>query len=157
MPSTKNSKEKLYEIGEKEILNRLKQYMDPRQIDDDTALLKLNNENLIINTDILVETVHFSDCTASPENVGWKAVVANLSDLSCSGVKDILGITVGLVVPPNTTWNWVDDAYKGINKALNKFGGKLLGGDCSKGKEKILSITAKLLCRRLIEFLFRYS
>ena len=134
--------EKLNQLGEKEILNRLKKYMEIGQIDDDTALIKDCKKDLIINTDILVEDVHFSEKTFLPKDVGWKAVAVNISDLAASGVQDILGITVGLVAPTSTDWKWVDEVYKGIEEALNTFGGKLLGGDCSRGSKKLLSITA---------------
>jgi len=50
-----NVNEKLNEIGEEEILERLKKYMEIGQIDDDTALIKNTSKDLIINTDLLVE------------------------------------------------------------------------------------------------------
>ena len=65
-----------------------------------------------------------------------------MSDLAASGVDQILGVTVGLIAPPQTKWEWVNEVYKGIEKALNEFGGKVIGGDCSCGKQKILAITA---------------
>ena len=142
MPKAKKSIETLENIGEKEILNRLKKYMDIGQIDDDVALIKSFKNNLIINTDVIVENVHFNQKTLSPHEVGWKSVVINLSDLACSGVEEIIGITVGLVAPSSTPWSWIENVYSGINSALGKFGGKILGGDCSNGKEKILSVTA---------------
>ncbi len=142
MHNKNKSSERISKLGEEVILNRLKKYMDDGQIDDDTALITALNKEIIINTDILVENIHFNKITSSPQNTGWKGVTANLSDLACSGVEDILGITVGLVVPGNTQWNWIEGVYEGINNALNQFGGKILGGDCSKGKQKILSITA---------------
>ena len=136
-----NSVEILEDISEKEILDRLKIYMDVGQIDNDTALIQ-NKNKLIINTDVLVEDIHFSKQTTSPQDVGWKAIATNFSDLACSGVDEILGITIGLILPPSTSWKWVDDLYRGMNNALKKYGGKLLGGDISKGKEKVISITA---------------
>ena len=116
--------------------------MEIGQIDDDTALIKNTSKDLIINTDLLVEDVHFTETTSNPRNIGWKAVAVNISDLAASGVEEIIGITVGLAVPPSTTWDWVDNIYEGINDALNEYGGKVLGGDCSSSKQKILSITA---------------
>ncbi len=142
MPKANKLVESLANIGEKEILNRLKKYMSIGQIDDDTALINTYGKNLIINTDLIVEDIHFREETLSPEDAGWKAVAINLSDLACSGVEKIIGITVGLVAPSSTSWDWVEAAYAGINSALEKFGGKLLGGDCSCGNQKILSITA---------------
>ena len=45
-----NVNAKLNEIGEEEILERLKKYMEIGQIDDDTALIKNTSKDLIINT-----------------------------------------------------------------------------------------------------------
>ena len=55
-----NVNEQLSDIGEEEVLQRLKKYMDIGQIDDDTALIKNTNRDLIINTDLLVEDIHFN-------------------------------------------------------------------------------------------------
>ena len=134
--------ESLDQIGEREILNRLKKFMPVGQIEDDTAQLNPFGKEILINTDVLVDGVHFSNETTSAEDIGWRAVATNISDLAASGVDQILGITVGLIAPPKTNWAWVNGVYKGINKALEKFGGKLIGGDCSCGNQKVLAITA---------------
>jgi len=135
-------KEILEDIGEKELINRLGKFMPKSQILDDCALIKTKNENLLVNTDSLVENVHFNDITICPADLGWKAVVSNISDLLSSGSKKTIGITISLVLPVQTEWIWVEELYKGINKALKEYGGLILGGDCSKGNEKIISITA---------------
>ncbi len=135
-------KEKLEDIGEKELINRLKKFMPKKQILDDCALIKTKNDDLLVNTDSLVENVHFNEITICPGDLGWKAVVSNISDLLSSGSKKTIGITISLVLPARTEWIWVEELYKGINKALEEYGGVILGGDCSKGNEKIISITA---------------
>ena len=135
-------KEILENIGEKELINRLGKFMPKNQISDDCALIKTKNENLLVNTDSLVENVHFNDITICPQDLGWKAVVSNISDLLSSGSKKTIGITISLVLPARTEWIWVEDLYRGINKALKKYGGIILGGDCSKGNQKAISITA---------------
>ena len=53
-----------------------------------------------------------------------------------------IGITISLILPAQTEWVWVEELYKGINNALKKYGGIILGGDCSLGNEKVISITA---------------
>ena len=108
----------------------------------DSALIKTKNDNLLVNTDSLVENVHFNETTICPLDLGWKAVVSNISDLLSSGSKKTIGITISLVLPAKTEWIWVEELYKGINNALKEYGGVILGGDCSKGNEKIISITA---------------
>ena len=135
-------KEILEDIGEKELINRLGKFMPKNQISDDCALIKTKNENLLVNTDSLVENVHFNDITISPQDLGWKAVVSNISDLLSSGSKKTIGITISLVLPARTEWIWVEELYRGINKALKEYGGIILGGDCSKGNQKAISITA---------------
>ncbi len=135
-------KEILEDIGEKELINRLGKFMPKNQILDDCALIKTKNENLLVNTDSLVENVHFNDIIISPGDLGWKAVVSNISDLLSSGSKKTIGITISLVLPSRTEWIWVEELYRGINKALKEYGGIILGGDCSKGNQKAISITA---------------
>ena len=135
-------RENLEDIGEKELINRLGRFMPKNQVSDDCALIKTKNNNLLVNNDSLVENVHFNDITICPQDLGWKAVVSNISDLLSSGSKKTIGITISLILPPKTEWVWVEELYKGINKALKKYGGIILGGDCSKGNQKTISITA---------------
>ena len=134
-------KESLKDIGEKELIKRLAKFMPKNQISDDCALIKKTNKELLINTDSLIENVHFSDETISAIDIGWKTVASNVSDLISSGCGKIIGVTIGLVVPPKTDWIWIKDLYTGINQALKYFGGSILGGDCSAGKEKVISMT----------------
>jgi thiamine-monophosphate kinase len=135
-------KELLEDIGEKELINRLGKFMPRNQVSDDCALIKTKNDCLLVNNDSLVENVHFNDITICPQDLGWKAVVSNISDLLSSGSKKTLGITISLILPAKTEWVWVEELYKGINKALIEYGGIILGGDCSKGNQKTISITA---------------
>ena len=135
-------KETLEDLGEKELINRLGKFMPKNQASDDCALIKTKKDNLLINNDTLVENVHFNDMTICPQDLGWKAVVSNLSDLLSSGSKKTLGITISLILPSKTEWVWIEELYKGMNKALKAYGGIILGGDCSKGNQKMISITA---------------
>ena len=135
-------KELLKDIGEKELINRLAKFMPRNQTSDDCAFIKTKNNHLLINNDALVENVHFTDETISPVNLGWKAVASNISDLLSSGSKETIGITISLIMPGETEWNWIKQFYIGANEALKQYGGVILGGDCSSGKEKVISITA---------------
>ena len=134
-------KESLEKIGEKELIKRLAAFMPKNQVSDDCAFLQTDNKNLLINTDALVENVHFNDDTISALDIGWKAVACNVSDLISSGCSKIIGVNIALVVPSETEWIWIKELYTGINQALEYFGGLILGGDCSLGKEKVISMT----------------
>ena len=135
-------RELLEDIGEKELIKRLGMFMPANQISDDCALIKTQSKNLLVNNDALVENVHFNDSIISPKDLGWKAVLCNISDLLSSGSEKIIGITIALILPSNTEWRWIEELYKGINQALKQYGGVIIGGDCSLGNEKVISITA---------------
>ena len=132
----------LQSLGEAELLRRLAQFAPAGQLDDDTATLPATNALQLINTDVLVEGVHFSDTTTSPEDVGWRAAAMNLSDLAASGADSVVGVTIGLVAPGHTPWSWVEGVYRGLHAALDRFGGIVLGGDCSGGQQRMLAVTA---------------
>ena len=134
--------ETLADLGEAELLRRLAGFAPVGQLDDDTACLGADPRPLLVNTDVLVDGIHFSDGTTAPMDAGWRAVAANLSDLAASGADHVDGITVALVAPGTTPWSWVNGLYEGIAAALEQHGGVLLGGDCSTGSQRLISITA---------------
>ena len=134
--------ETLQSLGESELLRRLARFAPPGQFDDDTATLAAQEQAHLVNTDLLVDGVHFSDTTTAAQDVGWRAAAVNLSDLAASGVDAVLGVTVGLVAPADTPWSWVEGVYQGLDAALKRYGGVLLGGDCSRGCQRMLSVTA---------------
>lgn len=141
--------ERLRDLGEAELIRRLAAYAPPGQFEDDTALIESDGSKLLVNTDLLVDGVHFSDATTEAEDVGWRAAAVNLSDLAASGADHVLGITVGLVAPADTPWRWVEGVYQGLQAALHCHGGVLLGGDCTSGHQRMLAITALGRCSPL--------
>ncbi len=135
--------EPLAQLGEWELIRRLGAFAAPGRFNDDAALVVPPPRTvLVVNTDVLVEGVHFSDATTPAAAVGWRAAAANLSDLAAMGCRSCLGITVGLTAPGSTPWAWVEGVYSGLQEALQRHGGELLGGDCSGGSQRQLAITA---------------
>lgn len=139
--------ETLADLGEWELIRRLGTFAPPDQFADDAALLPDGGDGgqdggLVVNTDVLVEGLHFSEATTGPADVGWRAAAANLSDLAAMGCTEVVGLTVGLVAPASTTWAWVEGVYGGLREGLDTYGGVLLGGDCSGGAQRILAVTA---------------
>ena len=135
--------ETLANLGESELIRRLGAFAPAGQFADDAALLSAGGEGaLVVNTDVLVEGLHFSEATTTAADVGWRAAAANLSDLAAMGCTEVVGLTVGLVAPAFTPWAWVEGVYGGLRAALDTYGGVLLGGDCSGGAQRILAVTA---------------
>ncbi len=130
------------DIGEIELLNRIKKFMRNGQIDDDVAEIKSRRKNLLINNDLLVEKIHFCESISDAKDIGWKCIATNVSDLICSGSLKIISFNVGLVLPPTTNWKWVEELYEGMFEAIQEFGGEIIGGDFTSGEIKMISITA---------------
>ena len=142
-PNPETRQETLADLGEWELIRRLGAFAPPGQFADDGALVPATGGGtLVVNTDVLVEGLHFSDATTAAADVGWRATAANLSDLAAMGCTAVVGITVALVAPAATPWPWVEGVYGGIKEALEEYGGIRLGGDCSGGCQRLLAITA---------------
>lgn len=133
----------LAELGESQLLERLKAFAPPQQLNDDAALLAPEGAlRRVISSDALVEGVHFSEATTPAQAVGWRAGAANYSDLAAMGCRQVDGLTVALGAPGATSLQWVEQAYGGLTELLQRFGGVLLGGDCSRAPVRLLAITA---------------
>ncbi len=80
--------QQLKDIGEQGLLERLQRFCPPEIIGDDAAVIvTAPGQSLVVTTDVLVDGVHFSNITTSPEDAGWRAAAANLSDLAAMGAS----------------------------------------------------------------------
>ncbi|AFY39523.1 thiamine-phosphate kinase [[Leptolyngbya] sp. PCC 7376] len=132
----------LSDLREPEILKVLQRFCPAEIIGDDGAVLAWqNNKDLVVTTDVLVDTVHFSDRTTPAKMAGWRAVAANLSDLAAMGATPV-SITVGLSLPPKTELRWLEDLYAGIGACLQTYDTPLVGGDITRSPVKTIAITA---------------
>jgi thiamine-monophosphate kinase len=130
------------DIGEQGLLSIVQKYCPREIIGDDGAVLSFpSSHNLVVTTDVLVDGVHFSDRTTSPEDIGWRAVAANLSDLAAMGAQPI-GITVGLSLPPNLPVAWVESLYEGMSDCVRQYNTKIVGGDLCRSSVITVAITA---------------
>jgi len=130
------------DIGEQGLLEKLQRFCPPEIIGDDAAVLDTAPEqSLVVTTDVLVDGVHFSNVTTSPEDAGWRAAAANLSDLAAMGALP-LGITVGLGLPGEVRVSWVERLYQGMTECLQKYNTSIVGGDIVRSPVITLAITA---------------
>ncbi|SNT27773.1 thiamine-phosphate kinase [Sphingopyxis indica] len=111
-------------MNEADFIARLRDIAtDPaaRGLADDAALF----EGLVLTHDMIVEGVHFLPDEA-PQDVAWKLVAVNLSDLAAKGAAP-LGVLLGYSLTGDAAW---DEAFaSGLAVALRRFGVPLLGGD----------------------------
>ena len=105
-----------------------------RGIGDDAAVVgSRGNRPSLLTTDLLAEGIHFDRRTAALSDIGFRAAVANLSDIAAMGGTPEY-LLVSLAIPHSTTTRQVEQLYHGIMAACRPHGVKLIGGDTSASK-----------------------
>lgn len=117
-------------------------------IGDDCAVIEKNKSNVwLVGLDTLTEGDHFSMDYFFPEDVGWKAMESNLSDIAAMGGTPKFAF-LSLVLRKGMDMKFVEGFYKGIYKSAGKHGIDVLGGDTTHGKTGMVSITLIGGCRK---------
>jgi thiamine-monophosphate kinase len=112
-------------------------------IGDDAAILKLRPGRVILaTTDLLAERIHFDLAFTSYRQLGYKAAMANLSDIAAmGGIPRFL--LIALALTPRETFRDVKAMYEGIRAACNPAGVAVVGGDTSASRTDLfLAVTA---------------
>jgi thiamine-monophosphate kinase len=117
-------------------LRHLATHPAARGLLDDAAVLDVGGATLVLTHDVLVEGVHFLP-TDPPQDVGWKLVAVNLSDLAAKGARPV-GVLLGFPLGDEA---WDRAFVEGFGAALSAFGVALLGGDTVTGP-RVLGLTA---------------
>lgn len=125
-------------MKEKEFITIIKNTLNSPYIGDDCAYLK--DLGVVVTQDSLVEDIHFSTKFISAFDLGFKAVMVNVSDVAASGAEPKY-LTVSLSLPSNVKEDFVEEFYNGCKKACGN-DVQIVGGDIT-GSEKIyISISA---------------
>ncbi len=113
-----------------------------KSIGDDAAVLNFEDKKVAISTDLLIEGVHFDLAYMPLKHLGYKAVVANLSDICAMNAKPTQ-ITVSLAMSNRFPLEAIEELYDGIKLAAKVYNVDIIGGDTtSSQKGLIISITA---------------
>ena len=111
-----------------------------RGLIDDAAVLQVGGETLVLTHDMMVEGVHYLP-DDPPDDVAWKLVAVNLSDLAAKGARPI-GVLLGYGLGDG---DWDSAFARGMASALGAFALPLLGGDTvgmPAGAPRVLGLTA---------------
>lgn len=98
-------------------------------IGDDCAVLKAPGAgSLLVTTDMLMEGRHFllDDCEA--EDVGYKAMAVNLSDIAAMGGRPLAAF-VAVALPRDRAAGLMEGLGRGLIGLADQFGVALAGGD----------------------------
>lgn len=110
-------------------------------IGDDCAVIRNNDTDILVTTDLLLEGVHF-DLTYVPlKHLGYKSAVVNFSDVyAMNGTPK--QITVSLGISKRFTVEHMEELYSGIRLACQLYGVDLVGGDTTSSRQGlVISIT----------------
>lgn len=128
-------------VGEVGLIERIKKIVDIHVddstvrdglvcgIDDDTAVFKPTPGRVqLFTTDAFVEGIHFDLTFTSMKHLGWKALVANLSDIAAMGGTPRYAVAT-ISLPKKISVEMVEELYQGISFACKKYSCLLVGGD----------------------------
>lgn len=97
---------------------------------DDCAVV--SGSGLCISVDMSVEDVHFRRDWLQPDQIGYRAVMAALSDLAAMAAMPV-GVLVALACPQDADEeSFVASVMRGAGEACSDVGAALLGGDITR-------------------------
>ena len=113
-----------------------------RGIGDDTAVIRTSaSEWTLMTTDLLADGVHFDPATSPFEDIGYRAAIANLSDIAAMGGTPRF-MLVAIAIPPTGSTNQIQRLYRGMMQAVRPYRVSLIGGDTSASTQGLfVSIT----------------
>jgi len=138
----------LAELGEFGLIKHLtdnfkvKNETSVKGIGDDAAVMSFENKQVLISTDLLLEGIHFDLAYVPLMHLGYKAIQVNLSDIyAMNGIATQVTVSIGL--SSKFPLEAVEELYKGIELACNKYNIDLIGGDTSSSKQGlVISVTS---------------
>ena len=135
-------------LGEFGLIDHLTRSFPIRQestikgIGDDAAVIANGDYLTIVTTDILIEGIHFDLMYTPLKHLGYKAVVANLSDIFAMNAEP-KQITVSMALSNRFSVEAMEEFYAGIQAACDYYNVDLIGGDTTSSKQAFfISITA---------------
>ena len=125
-------------ISESAILNCFQHLVDHKQDDtvlvgsgDDAAVIKSQDKDLVHSIDISKINSHFPE-DSSPQDIAYRSIAVALSDLAAMGAYPSF-ISIGLT-SNSTDLDWYKKFTSGVEKILNEYQIKLVGGDITNGE-----------------------
>jgi thiamine-monophosphate kinase len=88
-------------------------------------------DGVALSCDMSVEEVHFRRAWLAPEEIGFRAATAALSDLAAVAARPI-GVLASLAAPDADAGEFAVGVMAGVRRAAERVGAALLGGDLTR-------------------------
>jgi len=127
--------ESLASLGEFGLIERLRRLVPGDGpgvilgIGDDAALLRFAGP-AVATCDVQVEGVHFTWDLCQPEDVGWRAIAVNLSDVAAMAGTPRFAL-ISLALPSDVTLDRIERVYRGIGAIATAYTIAIVGGNLS--------------------------
>lgn len=110
-------------------------------IGDDAAVLEPLTGKPILTVDSMVEGIHFDFSLSDPEEIGYKALAVNLSDIAAMGGTP-RACLVSLGVPVDAKTEVLEKIYEGLGSLASSYSVDVVGGNITQSLERVfLSVT----------------
>lgn len=125
---------RLEDLGEFGLIARLTRGLEQRPdvllgVGDDAAVLAVPpGEDLVATCDAQVDGRHFLLGTATPEEIGHKALAVNLSDVAGMGAVPRWAL-ISLLLPPGLSVETLEGIYGGMRALAREYAVALVGGN----------------------------
>src|ERR1041384_1412600 len=106
---------------------------------DDAALVEMGDRLGVLTTDMLVEGVDFEPGMFSAHDLGYRALVVNVSDVAAMAGSPRYAV-VALGIPKGTEPGWVVELFGGLREAADEYAVAVVGGDLSRASETTCSV-----------------
>ena len=137
----------LSQLGEFGLHRRIQEILGPSSqevlvgIGDDCAVVQPRTTPMILTKDAMVENVHFKTAWTSPQDLAYKALASNVSDLAAKAAQPAFAL-IALGLPSETSVRWIEEFYQTLADLQNEWGIEIIGGDTVRSPHIFVSITA---------------
>ncbi|HEY4155958.1 MAG TPA: thiamine-phosphate kinase [Puia sp.] len=143
-----DSRTEISALGEFGLIDHLTQNIELKNassilgVGDDAAVIDHFGKQTVLTTDLLIENIHFDLMYTPLRHLGYKSVVANLSDIyAMNAIPTQILISLGF--SNRFSLEALDEFYEGVYAACERYDTDLVGGDTSSSQKGfIISITA---------------
>lgn len=97
-------------------------------IGDDAALVRNLSDATLVTTDMLIGGVHFDPAATEPNEVGWKVMARNISDIAAMGGRATAAVAAA-ALPHGYSAQDAHTLLLGLLDCAEEFGVCLVGGD----------------------------
>lgn len=104
---------------------------------DDCAII--TSAPLAVGTDMSVDNIHFNRAWLGPQEIGYRAVVAALSDLAAMAALPVATL-VSFAFTEADADGWAADVMEGALAASEEYAASLAGGDVTRAREAVIDV-----------------